>query len=64
LDYGKKDTIEPLVQKLYQQKKIDITEMKNVQYLATIRDKCDHPSEIIANEVKELIERVKRILNN
>lgn len=64
LDYGKKDTIEPLVQKLYKNEKIDRTQLTQIQHLASIRDKCDHPSEISASEVKELIERVKKILNN
>jgi hypothetical protein len=63
LDYGHKDTIEPLVQKLYKNDKMDGSEMKKIQYLATIRDKCDHPSEVTASEVKELIEKLKKILN-
>ncbi|WP_052297243.1 HEPN domain-containing protein [Methanolacinia petrolearia] len=62
IDYGKKDTIEPLVQKLYKNNKLDSTQMKNIQHLASIRDKCDHPSEIKKEEVKELIERVKKIV--
>jgi len=62
IDYAKKDTIEPLVQKLYNHKKIEISQMKNIQHLASIRDKCDHPSEIEKVEVKELIERVKKML--
>lgn len=64
LEYGNKDTIEPLLHKLYKNDKIDLTEMKQIQHLASIRDKCDHPSEISASEVKELIEKIKRILNN
>jgi hypothetical protein len=62
LDYGKKDTIEPLVQKLYANKKIERVELTNIQHLASIRDKCDHPSDITSGEVKELIESVKKIL--
>lgn len=62
IDYAKKDTIEPLVQKLYKNDKIEISQMKNIQHLASIRDKCDHPSEISREEIKEPIERVKKLL--
>jgi hypothetical protein len=62
IDYNKKDTIEPLVQKLYENKIIEIETLKNIQHLATIRDSCAHPSDIDPNKVKELIERVKKIL--
>jgi len=62
IDYQKKDTIEPLVEKLYSAKKIDLTQMKNIQYLASIRDKCDHPADIEKGEVKELIEKVKKFV--
>ena len=62
LVYQKKDTIEPLSQKLYESGKIDVSQLKNIQHLASIRDKCDHASEVEQGEVKELIERVKRIL--
>lgn len=62
IDYLKKDTIEPLVEKLYRAKKIEISQMKNIQYLASIRDKCDHASDVEKGEVKELIEKVKKIV--
>jgi len=61
IQYLKKDTIEPLAQKLYSNQKIDVTQLKNIQHLASIRDKCDHPSDIEKGEVKELIERIKKI---
>jgi len=61
LNYKKKDTIEPLVRMLYENKKIEIEEMKNIQHLATIRDLCDHASDIEPTKVKELIERVKKM---
>jgi hypothetical protein len=64
LEYRKKETIEPLVQKLYKNEKIDRTQMIEIQYLASIRDKCDHPSDVSQNEVKELIERIQKLLNN
>lgn len=62
LNYKQKDTIEPLVRLLYDNKKIEIEEMKNIQHLASIRDLCAHPSEIEPKKVKELIERVKKML--
>lgn len=62
IDYQKKDTIEPLVEKLYNKSKIEISQMKNIQYLASIRDKCDHPAEVEKSEIKELIERVKKFV--
>ena len=62
IDYQKKDTIEPLVEKLYHAKKINLSQMKNIQYLASIRDKCDHPADVEKGEVKELIEKVKKIV--
>ncbi len=61
IDYEKKDTIEPLVQKLRHNGKIEITQMKNIQYLASIRNKCSHPEEIEKSEVRKLIEGVKKI---
>jgi len=60
IDYHKKDTLGPLITKLYDAKRIDITQMKLLQYLSDIRNKCDHPGEIKKEEVKELIERTKK----
>jgi hypothetical protein len=62
LDCKKKDTIEPLVQKLYENNKIDVSIMKRIQHLASLRDKCAHPSNVEKGEIKELIEGVKRIV--
>ena len=62
IDYQKKDTIEPLVEKLYNKSKIELSQMKNIQHLASIRDKCDHPADVEKSEIKELIERVKKFV--
>ena len=62
LEYQKKDTIEPLAQRLYENDRIDITQLKNIQHLASIRDKCDHASDITSDEVRELIERLKKLI--
>jgi len=63
IEYGHKDTIEPLLQNLYKNKKIDVTELKRIQFLASIRDKCDHASDVEKGEVKELIEKVKTFVS-
>lgn len=62
IEYKKKDTIEPLVHKLYDNKRIDPSLMERIQYYASLRDKCAHPSDIEKGEIKELIEGVKRIV--
>jgi hypothetical protein len=62
LEYNPKDTIEPLAQNLYENGKIDKTELKRIQYLASIRDSCDHASDVDSDQVKELIERVKKMI--
>jgi hypothetical protein len=62
LDSKKKDTIGPLVQYLYSDNKIDISLMKKILHLASIRDKCAHPSDVEKDEIKELIEGVKKII--
>ena len=62
INYQKKETIEPLVNKLYGAKKLDIIQMKNIQYLASIRNKCDHSSDVEKGEVKELIGKVKKFV--
>jgi len=62
IEYKKKDTIEPLVQKLYEKKKIDLSPLKDIQCLASIRNTCVHASDINKEDVKELIERVKKIV--
>jgi hypothetical protein len=62
LEYQKRDTTEPLAQRLYENDRIDITQLKNIQHLASIRDKCDHASDITSDEVRELIERLKKLI--
>ena len=62
IDYHPKDTIEPLVQKLYKNGKFELSQMKNIQYLASIRNKCDHPEDVENREIKELIEKVKKLM--
>lgn len=62
IDYLPKDTIEPLVQRLYTKGKLEISQMKNIQHLASIRNKCDHPEDVKNREIEELIEKVKRLV--
>lgn len=60
--YKPKGTIEPLAQALYKANMLDITELKKVQYLASIRNKCSHPNDITDDEVKSLIAEVKKFV--
>ena len=55
-------TIEPLAQALYQAKKFDITNLKHIQYLASIRNKCSHPNTIVVSEIQSLIVEVKKLV--
>ena len=60
--YKPKATIEPLAQALYDAKLLDITELKQVQYLGSIRNKCSHPNDISDREVQALLEGVKKLI--
>jgi len=62
VDYKPKDTIEPLAQALYQAKLLDVTELKRIQYYASIRNKCSHPNSISEAEVQTLIEGGRKIV--
>lgn len=65
IEFGEKDTIDPLATKLYKSDKLpdfDITLFKSIQHLASIRNKCDHPKdEPKQHEVRELLDKVKKI---
>jgi hypothetical protein len=60
--YKPKATIEPLAQALYEAKLLDITELKRVQYLASIRNKCSHPNAVAEAEIQTLIDGVKKLV--
>lgn len=62
VSYKPKATIEPLLQALYNEKKLDITEVKHIQYLASIRNKCSHSEPVSAKEVQSLIDGIKRLI--
>lgn len=62
VDYEMKDTIHPLSEKLHKEGKIEKTQMRKIQYLGSIRNKCSHPEEIEITEVRELIDGVKKIV--
>jgi hypothetical protein len=63
--YKHDDTIEPLALALYNQKKIDVTELHQFEHLGSIRNDCAHPKDIseeaLRGRVKELIEKVKKM---
>ncbi|MBA3045052.1 MAG: hypothetical protein FP824_02420 [Euryarchaeota archaeon] len=61
IQYNKKDTIDPLATALYKAQKIDITLFKKIQYLASIRNKCDHPKDIMAKEIEELVKETRAL---
>lgn len=62
LSYPLKATIQPLLQVLQKGNILDITEIKHIEYLASIRNKCSHPKDISEAEVQSLIEGVKKII--
>lgn len=62
VSHSPKATIEPLAQALYQAKKLDITELKQIQYLASIRNKCSHSNPVSTAEIQLLIEGVKKLI--
>ncbi len=62
LSYPPKATIQPLLQALQKAGIMDITEIKHIEYLASIRNKCSHPKEVSEAEVQSLIDGVKKII--
>lgn len=63
VSYKLKDTIDSLATHLYKNKDLNITEFKKIQYLASIRNRCDHPDIITKEDVKELIDGTKKFIN-
>ena len=61
--YTFKDTIDPIATALYKKDHLEKTEFKKIQYLASIRNKCDHPEDITKKEVGELINGTKKFIN-
>ncbi|MDP1551931.1 MAG: hypothetical protein Q8M06_02815 [Methanobacteriaceae archaeon] len=62
VEFGLKETIYPLAMNLYKSGKIDISELKKIEYWASIRNKCDHPEDITENEVNDLLNGLKKFL--
>ncbi len=60
--YKPKATIEPLAQALYDAKLLDVTELKRIQYLGSIRNKCSHPNDVSEKEVQTLLDSVKKLV--
>ena len=57
-----KATIQPLLLALQKGGVLDITEIKHIEYLASIRNKCSHSKEVSEAEVQSLIDGVKKII--
>lgn len=62
ITYGSRDTIQPVAQFLRTAGKLDIVEMNRITYLASIRNKCSHPDSASDEEVKSLIDEVKKLI--
>jgi hypothetical protein len=62
ISYPPKPTIETLLQALYKEKKLDVTGLKHIQYLGSIRNKCSHSEPVSAKEVQSLIDGVKKLI--
>ena len=62
LPYPLKATIQPLLQALQKGNILDNTEIKHIEYLASIRNKCSHSKEVSEAEVQSLIDGVKKII--
>ncbi len=62
IGYGSRDTIQPVAQLLRSVGKLDIVEMNRITYLASIRNKCSHPDGASDDEVKSLIDEVKKLI--
>ncbi len=62
ITYGPRDTIQPVAQLLRSAGKFDIVEMNRITYLASIRNKCSHATGASDDEIKSLIDEVKKII--
>lgn len=62
ITYTDKDTIEPKIQKLYRNHIIDKTELKKYKFLGGIRNDCDHPDDIDSDDIRQLLEEVKKLI--
>ena len=62
ISYNAKDTIDPIATELYKANHLDISELKKVQHLASIRNKCDYPEEITRKEVRDIIDGTKKFI--
>lgn len=61
MPYSPNATTDKLAHTLYTAGKFDITEFKQVQFLASIRNKCAHPADVSQSEIESLIEGVKKL---
>ncbi len=62
ISYSSKATIQPFLEALDKVGKLDKTEKKYMEYLASIRNKCSHPNDVTKNDVKVLIDGVKKLV--
>ncbi|HYT42525.1 MAG TPA: hypothetical protein VEP90_09270 [Methylomirabilota bacterium] len=62
ISYSSRDTIQPVAQLLRSAGKLEIVEMNRITYLASIRNKCSHPDGASNDEIKSLIDEVKKLI--
>ncbi|BBL68407.1 hypothetical protein [Methanoculleus chikugoensis] len=62
LEYRKEDGIEPLMQRLYENDCIDLTQLGTIRHLAEIGEKCGHAGNVTGDEVRASIDRLKELI--
>jgi hypothetical protein len=62
LEYRKEDTIEPLMQRVYENGCIDLTQLGTIRHLAEIGEKCDHAGNVTSDEVRASIDRLRELV--
>ena len=64
INYLPKPSLDSMIQILYKNGKLDSTEMKYMQYLASIRNKCSHADNVLEADVRKLVESVRALTNS
>lgn len=62
LEYQKEDSIEPLIQRLYENDYIDLTQFETIRYLAEVGGKCGHADNVTSDEVRASIDHLKELI--
>jgi len=62
LEYQKEDSIEVLLQRLYENDAIVLTQLGTIRYIAGIGGRCGHAGNVTSNEVRASIDRLKELI--